>query len=328
VDVRLARRIAKAAGQEHTVLNLQSDFLSDFSTHAEKAVYVSDGYSDICLTHELYLTRMARRISVSRVTGNFGSEVLRGMSTFKEIGLHTEHLNDLGLDLARVKEQWNSESKTNRAVFAIFKEIPWKLTAVSRLAKSQVSLRSPFLDNEVLKLACQYPTLVGLDSRLPVSLVGQERPELLGIETDRGEAGLGGSGWKALRRIFYAVTFKLDYLLSEGTPDFVPILSDAVSADYVLPVRHKFLEYRRWFRGPLRDYVEGTLRGNNTFVSGLFGRKLVERTLANNASGLRNELADINTLLSLELIDKCLLRQPFALNHNAIAEIPVSESIR
>lgn len=328
LDVQLARRIAKAAGQEHTVLNLQPDFLTDFGAHAEKAVYVGDGYSDVCLTHELYLTRMARQISSSRVTGNFGSEVFRGMSTFKEVGLHTENLDGLGLDVARVKEEWNRGRETNRAVFAIFREIPWKLTATSRLAKSQVSLRTPFLDNDVLKLACQHPTLVGLDSRLPVALVGRECPELLGIETDRGEAGLGGSVWKALRRVFYVVTFKLDYLLMEGTPDFVPVLSDLVSADYVLPVRHKFLEYRRWFRGPLRGYMEDILRSDHTFVSGLFGRKLVERTLANNASGLRNELADINTLLSLELVDKCLLRQPYALSHNAIIEMPVTESSR
>jgi hypothetical protein len=126
--------------------------------------------------------------------------------------------------------------------------------------------------------------------------------------------------------VFNSVIFKLDYLLTEGTPDFVSILSDAVSADYLLPVRHKFLEYRRWFRGPLRGYVEDTLRGNHTFVSGLFGKKVVERTLADNASGLRNELVDINMLLTLELTNKCLLRQPDDLNRNAAAEISVSES--
>src|SRR5262249_6161637 len=161
---------------------------------------------------------------------------------------------ELAVDVANVKEQWKAEGETNRAAFAIFKEIPWKLSAVSRLAKSQVSLRSPYLDNEVLKLACHYPTLVGSNSCLPESLVGHECPELLCIETDRGQAGLGGPLRSALRRIFYVSTFKLDYLLTEGTPGLAWIVS-ALNSDYVLPVRHKYLEYRQWFRGPLRDYV-------------------------------------------------------------------------
>lgn len=128
--------------------------------------------------------------------------------------------------------------------------------------------------------------------------------------------------------VFYSVTFKLDYLLTEGLPGFAPILSDLVSADYVLPVRHKYLDYRRWFRGPLKDYVEDMLGGDHSFVSGLFGRKSVERTLADNTSGVRNVLADINMLLTLELIDKSLLRQPKELRQKTTAEIPVLENSR
>jgi asparagine synthase (glutamine-hydrolysing) len=324
IDVRLAREIAGVVGQNHTVLNLQPDFLTDFAKHAEKTIYVGDGYSDVCFTHEIYLNRMARQISVNRVTGNFGSEILRGMSTLKEVGLRPEYLNELGVDTARIKQQLNSDGAPNRAALAIFKEIPWKLTAVTRLAKSQLSFRTPFLDNEVLKLACRYPTLVGSDSLLPDLLVGQEWPELISIETDRGQGGSGGPLRSALRRLFYLGTFKIDYLLAEGTPDLVSIASDVVNADWVLPLRHKYLEYRRWFRGPLRGYVEDTL-GGHSFVSGLFGRKLVKRCLADNASGLRNELVNINILLTLELTEKCLLRQPSESRQNAVAEIPVHE---
>jgi asparagine synthase (glutamine-hydrolysing) len=308
LDVRLGRKIARVAGQPHTVLNLQTDFLSDFATHAEKTVYISDGYSDISLAHELYLTRMAREISPSRVTGNFGSEILRGMSTFKETGLRKEYWNNSGLDVEAVSRQWKREQEANRAVFAIFKEIPWKLTAVSRLAESQLSLRSPFLDNEVLKLACQHPILVGSDSQVAVSFVSRECPQLLSIQTDRGEAGPGGSFRQSLRHVMYAVDFKLDYLLTEGTPDFIPAFSDVLSADYILPWRHKFLEYRRWFRGPLSSYVHDLLGGSNTFVCGLVGRKTIERVVRDNASGVRNELVEITALMTLELAARSLLR--------------------
>src|SRR5262245_39686721 len=133
VDIRLAKEIAKVAGQTHTVLSLQADFLTDFAKHAAKTVYVSDGYADVSLTHEIYLNRIARGISDVRVTGNFGSEILRGMSTFKEIRLRTEYFKDLGIDITAAKEHWSSERETNPAMFAVFKEIPWKLATAPRL---------------------------------------------------------------------------------------------------------------------------------------------------------------------------------------------------
>jgi asparagine synthase (glutamine-hydrolysing) len=308
LDVRFGRQIAGVAKQPHSVLNLQKDFLSDFESHAEKTVYVSDGYSDASLAHELYLTKLAREVSPSRVTGNFGSEILRGMSTFKETGLSSEYWENAGFDAEAANQQWTREKETNRAAFAIFKEIPWKLAAVSRLAKSQLSLRSPFLDNEVLKMACQQPTLVGSNSRVAVELVSREFPQLLRIQTDRGEAGPGGSFRRSLRHILYSVDFKLDYLLTTGTPDFISVASDIVSADYVLPWRHMYLEYRRWFRGPLRGYVHDLLGGSNTFVSDLFGRKGIERVIADNASGLRNTLVEITALMTVELTARNLLR--------------------
>src|SRR5262249_23655332 len=130
------------------------------------------------------------------------------------------------------------------------------------------------------------------------------------VSTDRGESGAGSPFSRAFKRALYSVTFRLDYLLNEGAPDFLSLVLDASRLQSVLPLRHRYLDYRRWFSGPLSGYVEEVLGNGNNFVSGLLGTKAVRRVLRNHASGLRNELAEINALLTLELIDRHLLRAP------------------
>jgi hypothetical protein len=112
---------------------------------------------------------------------------------------------------------------------------------------------------------------------------------------------------EAFRRSWYKGTFKLDYLLSEGLPGRVSSAIDSVAKHLVLPLRHKFLDYRRWFSGPLKPYVQDVLGSTNTFVSCTVGKNVVDRILRDQA-GSSSEVSDINALLTLQLIDKCLLR--------------------
>ena len=53
----------------------------------DKTVSVTDGCFGATGAHELYLNAKARELAPIRLTGNFGSEVLRSMSTFKPLGL-------------------------------------------------------------------------------------------------------------------------------------------------------------------------------------------------------------------------------------------------
>jgi asparagine synthase (glutamine-hydrolysing) len=310
VDVQIARKVAKLFQQEHVVLRLQSDFWDDFAKHAERAVYVSDGNADVCLSHEIYLNRLARQVSGSRITGNFGSEVLRGVSTFKELPSRSAWVEgDLKKEIAWSKEQWVTLKEIDETAFAVFKEIPWKLAASFRLANSQLPTRAPFLDNDILKLACITHLSVRRASSFPASLVRSHSPQLLTVPTDRGEAGNISSLRQTIRKAFYEGTFKIDYLLNEGMPNFFPIVFDEPRLHRALTLGHKFLEYRRWFRSSLRRYSEEMLDDGNSYVSGMIGRRAVQRVLSEHASGVKNQLDVINVWLTLELINKTLLRE-------------------
>src|SRR5262249_29136045 len=53
---------------------------------------------------------------------------------------------------------------------------------------------------------------------------------------------------------------------------------------------------------------ESLLRDGNNFVNGFFGKTTIAKRLAENTSGFRNVLSDIDALMTLELIHRCLLR--------------------
>jgi asparagine synthase (glutamine-hydrolysing) len=87
LDVRIGREIATLLGISHRTLRVDSDFVSNFQSYLDRSVYISDGCSTALSAHELYFSRMAREIAPVRLTGNFGSEVLRSMSTLKPLSL-------------------------------------------------------------------------------------------------------------------------------------------------------------------------------------------------------------------------------------------------
>jgi asparagine synthase (glutamine-hydrolysing) len=309
VDVQKARQVAQLIRQDHHVLRLQADFFENFSKHAEKTIYVSDGYADICWSHEIYLNRLAKDIAPVRLTGNFGSEVLRGVTTFREIPLHEDWFKgELSQELHESSGEWDEATiETHPARFAAFKEIPWKLATVTRLANSQVRFRSPFLDLEILRLACCSPVGVSGPSLPPASVMNLQ-PSLVRIPTDRGESSNNGGLGEFLRRVWYKGSFKLDYWACEGAPGFMGLLFDRSNGYRFLPKRHRYLNYRSWLRGPLREYASDLLNNRNAFVAGLLGPRTASRLLHDHISGRRNVLPDISALMTLELIEKCLLR--------------------
>ena len=82
-DLRIARRLAAVAGQPHTTIPIDEDFFPEFPKLAEQTVYLSDGTMDVSGAVELYANRRARQIAPVRLTGNYGSEILRSNVAFR-----------------------------------------------------------------------------------------------------------------------------------------------------------------------------------------------------------------------------------------------------
>jgi len=315
LDVRLAARVASAARTPHHVLRLGGTFFSQFPSVADKTVYVTDGAFGICGTHEIYLNRLARELAPVRLTGNFGGEIARGVTTFKPLALSDDLL---GPELRRrlSERRATAVAATNMSPISVaaFREIPWHLFGVVKAAQSQVTTRTPYLDNDLVALAFRAPR--ELRSALPaIHLIRQDRSGLDRIVTDKGV--VPASPMATLSRSFwYRLSFKLDYHCQDGMPHWLSSLGstllDALSSrpnvGNWLFGPHRYLHYRGWFRKELADYVRERLAAANVSQSHLWDRDLSGRLAAEHIKGRKNYVREINAVLTIEAIDRLLLK--------------------
>jgi asparagine synthase (glutamine-hydrolysing) len=142
-DIKIARDVAASCGQRHQVISLGPEFFRNFSTLAEETVWATDGCLDLCGTHEIYFSKQARRLSPVRLTGNYGSEVLRSVSTFKFNPPPSTLFDPAAVAATRAAGQSLADIRAPHPVtFAAFQEIAWNLFGRLAAAQSQLTLRA------------------------------------------------------------------------------------------------------------------------------------------------------------------------------------------
>ncbi len=311
LDARLAARVAAACDLEHTILGIRPDFFSNFPVHADRTIYITDGCFGISGAHEIYMSEQARRLSPVRLTGVFGGEVLRGVSTFKRLGLCPQLVNSqIRSSMRSVAERFHS-TKGHPVTFAAFKEIPWNLSGSIMACRSQLSFRSPYLDNELIALAYRAPDCIRRSVVSAVRVVTNNSQSMADIPTDMGYLGKASGLSARWGRISSKVTFKLDYLNNEGFPHWLSPLDSMfarlTAAGKILGL-HKHLHYRNWFRHELAPYVNEVLTDPCTLRSPFWDFQFLKQMAVDHACGRRNYALEINAVLTLEAVERLLVR--------------------
>ena len=310
-DDKIAARVAAASGLEHKLLRLGADFFVAFPAHADKTVFVTDGCAGISNTHEIYFNRQARELAPTRLTGNYGSEILRGVSTFKPIRVSPRLCQPEMRARVNSRAETLGMDRTPALTFAAFKEIPWNLFGNLAAGRSQVHFRTPYLDNEMVALAFQAPEAARKSAHPALGVIRESNSGLSEIPTDRGWGG-ENTGIKFLvRRLLAEATFKLDYYHDEGLPGWLTPLDPAfktMTARLGVSGRHKFLHYPSWFRNELAPYVSEMVMEaghRNSFWNPDF----LKGAAVDHISGRRNHSREINLILTLESVDRQLFRE-------------------
>jgi asparagine synthase (glutamine-hydrolysing) len=299
MDVRLATEIAKICGLEHHVLRIGPDFFSNFAAYADRTVYATDGCFGILGAHEIYFHEQARRLAPIRLTGNYGSEILRGMSTFKPTRLARELFNP---EFGRLVDSVSRQPSCHPVTMAAFEEIPWNLFGNLMAGRSQVTFRTPYLDNEIVALAFRAPESMRTSPLPATRLIRASLPALGRIPTDRGVLGENRGLSVAWRRFCAALTFKLDYLHHEGWPaplallDRVPWIGTAGG--------HKFLPYRWWFRRELAGYLNDALADGRIADVPFWSPAFIRSLAQHHTRGNKNYVREINVVLTLGALQR------------------------
>jgi asparagine synthase (glutamine-hydrolysing) len=313
LDDRIAAQVARASGLQHHLLRLSPDFFSDFADHMDQTVYVTDGTLGSTGAHEIYLNRKARSLARVRLTGLFGSEILRGVSWFKPLGLSRSVVNrDFAQTINASAGQFGAHQK-HPVTRAAFENVPWNLFGNAAAARSQVTLRTPYLDNELVALAFQAPESLRTSHTPGLRLVRNTNRRLADIPTDRRLECKYQGPMRQLQRLPFEASFKVDYFYNEGMPHwFVPFdrLLEQVNSRVRLLGHHKYLHYRRWFRHELAKYVQDAVADARRNPQPFWDYSVFERMANDHISGRGNYVTEINAVLTLATVDRLLLREP------------------
>ncbi len=311
LDARIARQIAQAAGLPHELLRIGPDFFTNFATHADRTVYSTDGCFGVLGAHERYLNAQARQQASIRLTGNFGSEVLRSMSTFKPLGVSSAlFAPDFALHLEAAAAEPVSTGQ-NPVAFAAFQEIPWSLFGSLIAGRTQLTFRTPYLDNELVALAFRAPPAVRKSPLPAVRFVQRASPILGAIPTDRGHAGGVSAQGRFLRRLISEITFKLDYHCSEGLPSGISVLDRPhrwCCAKMGVMGLHKYLHYRRWLQQELAPYLEEQITAVRSMRQPFWHPGFLETLASDHISGRSNRTREINAVLTLGAVERLMFK--------------------
>jgi asparagine synthase (glutamine-hydrolysing) len=309
IDTQLAARVAKACGLDHHILRLGPNFFSDFGSHVDRTVYATDGYFGVVGAHEIYLNSLASQFAPTRLTGNYGGEILRGISTFKPLGLIPELPSQEISRLVRSCAQ--RLTKGHPVTFAAFRELPWNLFGRLRAAQSQVAIRTPYIDNEIVALAYRTPEELLGSSQSGLDFVRRNDPALQKIPTDKGQLSKSRGLGEALRRFQAKVICKVDYLNSEGFPPRLSLLDPVITglaSTLRLAGTHKYLPYRTWFRRELARYVADALEDAQARQSTLWNSEVLANMAEDHIHGRKNYVREIDAVITLAAIDRLLFR--------------------
>jgi asparagine synthase (glutamine-hydrolysing) len=313
-DVRIARKVAAACGQPHAAISVGAEFLSQFPRLAEQAVYITDGAMDVTGAAELYVNRLARQMAPVRLTGNYGSEILRRHVAFRPRTLPSEMFApDFLPPLAAAARAYTEAAAGNPLSFIAFKQVPWHHYARLAIEQSQITVRSPFLDNELVALAYQTPPGLTASLEPSLKLIVQGDARMGRIPTDRGITYPAGRSANRLQHSLQEFLAKAEYAYDYGMPNWLARI-DNVLAPFRLEKlflgRQKFCHFRTWYRRPLASYVKQILLDPRASSRGYVNGPAVERLVADHIAGRSNHTIEIHKLLSLELLHRTLLDTP------------------
>jgi len=311
-DLKIARLLAKACGQLHSTIRLGPEFFDNFPSYAEKTVYITDGCRDACGAHDIYFNTIAREIAPAKLTGKFGSEVLRGVRMLKA----QPPVLDL-FDLAfrpyvdNALTTLASVDAMDELSFATFADIPWYQYGSVAIEQSQVTYITPYMDNEIVRLMHRGRQAIEQTDDIPLRSIQKRRPELLDIMTDRGRQGSGLGSWIS-RRFYGTLLFKGDWFFNYMPHKYAKMgaFLECLRLQRLFLGRHFMLDYRSWLRYDFRDYVRDMLLKPNAAIRDYINGPVLHQIVRSHLSGEHCYLHEINKALTAELIHRQLIDMP------------------
>jgi asparagine synthase (glutamine-hydrolysing) len=312
-DTILARQVARQCAQPHQAISVGSEFLSRFADYAERAVWLSDGCAEVSRSPDLYVNEQAREIAPVRMTGNYGGEVLRRVRAFKPVEpSHGLFRPEFLSHVRQATQTYSGLLHGHPLSFAVFQQAPWFNYGLLSLEQTQVSMRSPYLDNDFVRTVFRAPQVAHASNDVCLRLIADGDPALGRIRTDRGLGGTAGPLASAASRALREFQFKAEYAYDYGMPQWVTWIDGRLSPlrlERAFLGRHKFFHFRLWYRDALAGYVREMLLDPRTLSRPYLEPNRLRSIVTSHLGGTRNYTTEIHKVLSLELVHRLFIDQ-------------------
>lgn len=319
-DVRLAPKVAADCGQPHTILRMNdADFLQNFEYHAERSMWVTDGVVPVVMSDMMQFNKMAREIAPIRMTGKYGSQVLKNVFAFKDRSPHSGLISpDFEHHLRLASDTAKKLSLSHSFSFLLSSEIPWWWNGMLSAEASQLEVRSPYLDNDLIELLYrgQGPQLsTGVD--LQLDLIGNYRPSLLAIPTTGTHGGTVPiiSGLKKMIIKTFTIADKLyirerlPYSLTQAVGYMDKFIISPLHLDRLFFGYTDFRRYRQWFRKELSGYLTDIILNSKTLDRPYWNKDYLRTFLFDHIGGKGTYLRELRKVLQVELLHRVLLEK-------------------
>jgi asparagine synthase (glutamine-hydrolysing) len=307
LDVRIAREVARQCRQPHQTIPVGGHFLEHFPRHAVKAIQISDGLMDVTGSVELYVNEIARSVAPVRLTGSYGSEILRRNIAFNARAIDPAIYD---ADLVRLAptavDTYRAERECHPLSFIAFKQVPWHHHARLSLEQSQLTIRSPYLDNELVRLAYQASS-PDIGAAPYLRLIAHGNPALARIPTDRGLRYPPIPVATAVAHLYREFEFRLEYAFDYGMPGWLASLSRSLlpsAVERLILGRHKFSHFRVWYRDTLGPWLKEILLDPQTHSRGHITASRLHSLVIEHTTGRANHTATLHKLLTIELVHR------------------------
>jgi asparagine synthase (glutamine-hydrolysing) len=310
-DVRIARQVAQICQQEHQSIRVDHDFVSRFDHYAERTVYLTDGCVGVQQSPDLYVNEIARSIAPIRMTGNYGDQVLRHLTVFRPSAASSGVFTDDFLHHAgAASETYANSMRGHPLTVATTVQTAWKYFGLYALESSQLLMRSPFLDNDLMRVLYRSPPSSLTNNDLRVQLVHDGDPVLSAIRTDLGFAGRGGRAVSKMSQFLHRLSMRIEYATEHGDPPWFAqfdnnILGGQIEKSFI--GRHKFTHFALWYRGVLADYLREMLLDPRTLCRPYLRPGAVQKLLAGQLRKGTNFTPAIHQVLTLEYLHRLFI---------------------
>jgi asparagine synthase (glutamine-hydrolysing) len=312
-DVRIARQVARVCQQKHETIYVNDEFFPKFPTLAERAVYYTDGTMDVSGAVSIYNHRFARDIAPVRVTGNYGDQTLRGYIAFNPTCLDEAIFDPEFARLVRASVgSPDNVAQDSGLSFFVSKQMPWYYYPRFALESSQLMVRSPYLDNDLVSLVYQAPRDLLLGKELSFRLISDGNADLARIPTDRGLLYRPIPIVTKCLHLYEEFTFKAEYAYDHGMPQWLAQIDHALAPLHLERLflgRHKYYHFRVWYRDKLSSYLKDVLLDPQTHDRPYLNGSFLEKMVMCHISGHRNYTREIHKVLTTEFIERLLIDQ-------------------